>query len=73
MTKSWGYTPYLKGKDVDYAFLFTGGKTLGEVCPEHLEGDWARISSKMKAFIRSFSEAKISLDNVCFYDPFQRI
>jgi|TARA_R110000824_G_scaffold851_2_gene5121 hypothetical protein len=68
MTKSWGYTPYLKGKDVDYAFLFTGGQTLGEVCPEHLEGDWARISSKMKAFIRSFSEAKISLDDVCFYD-----
>ena len=36
MTKSWGYTPYLKGKDVDYAFLFTGGQTLGEVFPEHL-------------------------------------
>jgi hypothetical protein len=68
ISKSWNYTPYLKGKQVDYAFLFTMGKALDEVCPEHLKEDWQRVGQKMKAFVRSFAEAKISLDHVCFYD-----
>ena len=68
MTKSWSYTPYLKGKGVAYAYLFAEGQALGEVCPEHLQEDWARISSKMKAFVRSFAEAQIDLNDVCFFD-----
>ncbi len=68
MTKSWSYAPYLKGKDVVYAYLYAQGQTLGDVCPEHLQEDWDHISSKMKAFIRSFSEAKIDLNDVCFFD-----
>ena len=68
MSRSWAYAPYLKGKQVDYAFIFANGSSLDDLCPEYLKEDWGRISSKMKAFIRSFSEAKISLDDVCFYD-----
>ena len=68
MSKSWTYAPYLKGKQVDYAFIFANGSSLDDLCPEHLKEDWERISSKMKAFIRSFSEAKVNLNDVCFYD-----
>jgi hypothetical protein len=68
ITKSWAYTPHLKGKSVDYAYIFTSGISLSEACPERLKEDWALISLKMKAFIRSFSEAKIDLNDVCFYD-----
>ena len=68
MSKSWNYAPYLKGKSIDYAYLFAGGSSLGELCPEHLKEDWGRISLKMKAFIRSFAGAKIDLDYICFYD-----
>tara|TARA_R110000824_G_scaffold194057_1_gene376511 strand:- start:3133 stop:4320 length:1188 start_codon:yes stop_codon:yes gene_type:complete len=68
MSKSWNYAPFLKGKNIDYAFLFTGGSTLSEQCPEHLKESWTQISHKMKAFIKSFGEAKINMDHVCFYD-----
>lgn len=68
LSRSWNYAPYLKGEKVDYAFLYTRGKSLGDVCPEHLKEDWEKISNRMKAFVRSFAEAKISLQYVCFYD-----
>ena len=39
-----------------------------EVCPSSLLPEWQRVTNKMKAYIRSFQEAKINLNEVCFYD-----
>jgi len=68
LTATWKYAPFLKNLDVNYAFLYCGGKSLEEVCPEHLKERWSSISQKLKAFFTSFREAKISLDDNCFFD-----
>jgi hypothetical protein len=68
LTATWSYSPYLKGLEIDYANLYCEGKTLDEVCPEHLSGEWQQTKNKLKAFITSFIEAKVSLEENCFFD-----
>jgi len=68
LTHTWSYSGFLKGRDVEYAKLYCGGKTLDMVCPEDLKGRWKRSSDKLKAFIKSFVTARVSLDENCFFD-----
>lgn len=68
LDKTWTYAPSLKGKDIDYAAIFAQGKTLDEVCPEHLKKDWENINKKVRAHISSFLVAKINLKQNCFLD-----
>ncbi len=44
LTASWSYSPYLKGQEIQYANLYCEGKTLDEVCPEHLRDEWKEIN-----------------------------
>jgi hypothetical protein len=68
LTKTWKYTRHFQDHDIECANLYCNGKQLDEVCPEHLKEDWHLIVKKMKAFLLSFSIAKISLDDYCFYE-----
>lgn len=68
LTKTWNYTNFLQNEDIEYASLYCHGQSLEEVCPEHLKAEWRRISSKLKAFLISIREAKINLNDLCFYD-----
>jgi hypothetical protein len=68
LTKTWSYSVFLKGRDIEYAQLYCGGKKLSEVCPEHLKENWDYISDKLKAFNNSFKEAKVDLRQNCFFD-----
>lgn len=68
LTATWSYSPYLKGQDIQYANLYCEGKTLDEICPEHLKNEWKEIQSRLKAFVSSFIEAKVSLKENCFFD-----
>lgn len=68
LTKTWSYSPYLKGKNIDYAQIFVEGKKIEQIVPEHLKEDWEKISNRMKAFIASFVEAKVSLSENCFFE-----
>lgn len=69
---TWKYSSKLKShknnKAMRYANLYVGGKSLDEVCPEHIEQQWASSSQKLKAFYRSFVEARVSLEENCFFD-----
>jgi predicted transcriptional regulator len=67
LSRTWGYASYL-GEDVEYASLYCGGKTLEEVCPEHLKDRHEEINTKLKSFLISFSESKIDLTKNCFFD-----
>ena len=60
-TATWSYSPYLKGKQIDYAQLYVECKTITEIVPEHLKAEWEAISLRLKSFISSFVEAKVSL------------
>ena len=68
MDHTWNYTSILHGKDIQYAHIYCGGKTIDECCPEHLKDEWERVNKKIKAFLNSFVESKVSLDENCVFD-----
>tara|TARA_R110000824_G_scaffold275189_4_gene463891 strand:+ start:1580 stop:2758 length:1179 start_codon:yes stop_codon:yes gene_type:complete len=53
---------------VEFAKLYCGGATISDVCPEYLKTEWAAASEKLKAHLNSFIQAKVSLEEHCFYD-----
>ena len=67
LTMTWAYAPYLDD-GVEYASLYCYGQSLDEVCPEGLKYKYDEISDRLKAFLTSFSEAKIDLNKNCFFD-----
>jgi len=64
---TWDYSPELAGQDIQYMKLYCG-KSLTEMCPEKIRNQWDSAVRKMRAFVSSFYEAKINLDETCFYD-----
>ena len=64
---TWEYKEGLPS-GVEFTKLYCGGKTIHDICPEHLQHDWKRASGKLKAYLNSFMQAKISLEEHCFYD-----
>jgi hypothetical protein len=68
LTATWSYAKYLEDLDIEYASLYCFGKTLDDVCPEQYRTRWEAISNKLKAFLVSFNEAKINLNENCFFD-----
>jgi len=68
LTHTWSYSGFLKEREIEYAKLYCGGKSLDIVCPEALRERWEDASNKLKAFIKSFNTARVSLDENCFFD-----
>ena len=69
LTRTWSYTSFLEGyRGVDYAELYALGKSLDEVCPEHLKEQWKDLRTKRSALIRSLAISKISLQENCLFD-----
>lgn len=66
--RTWKYSSFLKDFKLEYANIYCAGKSLGEACPPELKEDYDRIWSKLKAFHKSFSIAKISMQDHCFFD-----
>ena len=72
LTRTWAYTPHYKSRQIEYAQIWALGASLDDACPEHLKDQWLAINKKAKAFITSFHESKVNLDDVCFYDSVPR-
>ena len=68
LQKTWKYAPYLKNMDIEYASLYVEGKSLDEICPENQKEDWEKYKKKLKAYHNSFVEAKVDLEENCFFD-----
>lgn len=68
LSSTWAYANYLCHKDIQYAQLWVQGSSLGEVCPPHLKESFAAVEGRLKAFIRACSEARVDLNDVCFYE-----
>jgi len=66
-TATWEYSVHLSDCDVEYARLYCGGATLAEVCPEDQRRNWENLTARLLAYFKSFSEAKVDLDDHCFY------
>ncbi len=68
LTHTWYITDNMSRFDVEYAKIWALGKDLEAVCPESLLPRWNSVRNQAKVFIKTFTEAKINLDDVCFYD-----
>jgi len=68
ISKTWKYASYLENKNIEYASIYAQGNTIDEACPEHLKEQWDKSKNKLKAFHNSFVEAKVSLEENCFFD-----
>jgi len=68
LSKTWDYADHFQDKDIEYAKIYCHGKSLDEVCPMLLRQEWEQIYGKLKAFHRAMREAKLSLDDHCFYE-----
>jgi len=68
LQKTWKYTPYLRGLDVEYASLYLEGVNLKDVLPEYLRDDWDDVSKQIAAFRRSLAVSKVDTNQNCFFD-----
>ena len=66
--KTWSYSEHLNGKLIDYAFLWAQGKSITDICPDHLKTRLLAYEKKIKAHFKSFRLSKINFDDICFYD-----
>jgi len=75
LTTTWSYNDLLEDLDIEFADLYCGGLSLDAVCPDDLKDRWKIRKKKIHSFVRSFIDAKINIDDVCFYDlvPSQHI
>ena len=62
------WSQHLLGHDVEYSYLFSGGKSLSETCPSHLKERYEARERKIKAFVNSFVKGKINIDEACIFD-----
>ena len=61
ISQTWSYSPYLRGRDIDYASLFLEGEPLSGCLPEYLRDDWDDVSERILAFKRSLDISKVNL------------
>ena len=54
--------------NIKYAKYYCNGNSLSEVCPERLKRSWDNTSRKLKALHTAAKEAKLNLNNYCYFD-----
>jgi hypothetical protein len=68
LTHTWAPSLHLPNKNIEFAQIWCQGKTLSEVCPEHLKKRFTSLNNKAMVYLRTFYNAKVDLQDVCFYD-----
>lgn len=68
ISKTWAWSRHLDNRDVDYAQLWVGGKSIDDVCPEHLSSRWSAAQNLLRSHFKSFVTAGMNMEHVCFYD-----
>tara|TARA_R110000824_G_scaffold294583_7_gene482974 strand:- start:1138 stop:2319 length:1182 start_codon:yes stop_codon:yes gene_type:complete len=68
LTNTWSHAAYLSDLDIEYANLYCSNTKLGQACPEDYKYEWESVNKRLRSFLVSFREAKISLRDNCFYD-----
>ena len=68
LSHTWEYSEAIPTDDVQYAKYYCGGKSLDEACPAHLQQEWESTKRYLNAFHMSAREAKLSLNEHCYFD-----
>tara|TARA_R100001591_G_scaffold88207_1_gene94239 strand:- start:52 stop:1254 length:1203 start_codon:yes stop_codon:yes gene_type:complete len=68
LTRTWRYTGSIRDENIEYAWLYNGGKNLLDSCPPEYEKELKSSIKKMEAFHKSFKIAKINMREHCIFD-----
>ncbi len=68
LERTWKYTGSIEGNNIQYAWIWSGGLSLQEACPENLQGKLEKSVRKMNAFYKSFKIAKLDFSQHCLFD-----
>ena len=68
LTKTWRCGGSITDEKIEYAKLYASGKTLEECCPDSLLDELKAVKKKMTAYVKSFSIAKLDLNEHCIFD-----
>jgi len=66
--ETWDYSPHMRGNRYELARIYTGGGTLTDACTPQMKEDWGRVKTTLRACLKSFQCAQLSLDDNCLYD-----
>jgi hypothetical protein len=58
LTKTWAWSRHLDGRDIDYAQIWAGGRSINDVCPPHLAVRWEAANKLLKAILRPLGRQK---------------
>ena len=68
LDSTWAYSEHLRDRHVQYAYLWTQGSKISDICPEHLLARWTAADKKIKSHFKSLYVSKINLGDICFFD-----
>jgi len=68
LTHTWKYSSTFDDEEIMFGHLWVEGKSIEQICPENLKNQLVEQNKKLDAFFRSFTEAKINLEDNCFFD-----
>jgi len=68
ISRTWRHSGALRDNNIEYAWLYTGGKNLQQVCPDKYSKQLLASQAKFRAYLKSFKIAKINLRELCFFD-----
>jgi hypothetical protein len=64
---TWNWDHRLANRNIDYASIYSAGKTLSDVAPENLRSRLDKRESKIKSFVKSAFIAKINMNEHCLF------
>ncbi len=68
LKRTWKYSGSITDEDIEYAWLYTQGKSLKDACPTELQKELNANIKKMEAFYKSFQIAKLDMTQHCVFD-----
>ena len=67
-THTWDYSPTFGSKQMELACLYAGTKNIEDACSYDMRERYNALRSKLRAYMKSFITAQVSLDENCFFD-----
>lgn len=67
-THTWDYSPTFGDKQMELACLYAGTKNIEDACSHELRERYLSLKTKLRAYMKSFITAQISMEENCFFD-----
>ena len=68
LSHTWDYSPIMADKKYELACLYAKTKNIEDACSHELRERYLLLRSKLRAYMKSFITAQVSMDENCFFD-----